>query len=568
MTLTAESLETLLENRPTGFPLSVVALLRAIQKTIAPDSEFSTASHDSLAMLMKVSTKTAQRAHTKAVDMRVVLCESVFMCGNEIRVVSDNLSTLIDRDPARERFGRFLGYRNKINEPLLREICGLGVDKLSTLTRERWGGQVGANLGGQTVHTEGEERKGLNASTGDSNADPSEPLAPHQGDFVGLVTRMNYLFREIQARRGELPLDPVRGWKANGILRNALVKMKTILPPISIWQTWERMANLFSIWAEHHPMKKLYFVSSVFAKPDEYEIYLRELYEWEAANPTVQWRDLAPDSKSAEEVDDDRKNDPRVQEMSVAIFDTTGVSGYFPSVKNLENISAFADPREIKIGLMMIGDTGALGTRKTKVRDFFEHAGAVSVISSIRAEEEREEKRRTEEEATRKKAADDKAVAEKKRKEEQARRLALQQAGINFMSVARAHVQDDDLGIGWLASNILNVTKEWDVPDYFIADLKRLRKVEEGRRELESLKNSGALDPAIRYLEEEIRDGSEPVMSMVIPYGVKKGLSEDHIRKAAQVMGLKAQIIADRWGSEPCWGPLPKDYKSPIANAV
>ena len=77
MTLTAESLETLLEKCPIGsLPSNVVALLRAIQKTTPPDSDFSTASQDGLAVRMRVSSKTAQRAHIKAVSMRVVLCES------------------------------------------------------------------------------------------------------------------------------------------------------------------------------------------------------------------------------------------------------------------------------------------------------------------------------------------------------------------------------------------------------------------------------------------------------------------------------------------------------------
>jgi hypothetical protein len=409
---------------------------------------------------MKVSSKTAQRAHIKAVSSRVVLCESVFRCGDKTITVLDNLSTLIDRDPAREQLGRFMGYRNKINEPVLREICGLGVDRLSTLTRERWGGQVGANLGGQSVHTEGKERKGLNASTGESNP---EPLAP-RGDFVSLIIRITYLFRAIQVRRGESPLDPVRGFKANRILKKALASMQTILPPMGVWLTWERMANLFSFWVEHHPTKKLHFASSVFASPDEYEIYLPELYEWEAANPNVQFRDLLPNSTPADDVDDDRENDPRLQDLSATVFDITGVSGYFPSVKDFEKLLAFADIQEIEHALWSIGKTGALGTRKTKVRDFFEHNGAVSVISSIRADEKRQEA----EAAAKKKAADDKAFGE------------------NWMREAEAHLKDDDLGIAWIANQAaMELPKiEWAIPDDFIPEWHRLRKAVEDRRKL------------------------------------------------------------------------------------
>jgi hypothetical protein len=148
--------------------------------------------------------------------------------------------------------------------------------------------------------------------------------------------------------------------------------------------------------------------------------------------------------------------------------------------------------------------------------------------------------------------ANEKAAAEKKRKDE----IALEQARINWMRDARDHVKDDDLGLRWLGLNSLDVPKEWEttlIP--FLAELKILRKAEEDRR---------TLDPVIRFLEEKIRTSSEPVLWVIEDAG-KKGFSADQIQKAAQVMGLQAQIIVgSQFGNDPCWGPLPKNYKSPL----
>jgi hypothetical protein len=83
-----------------------------------------------------------------------------------------------------------------------------------------------------------------------------------------------------------------------------------------MWAAWERVANLFSFWVEHHALKKLEFPTSVFI--DEAEIFRAALEEWEAANPETRWREfpavVVPDLEN-----------PDVLHLATIVFTTTGV---------------------------------------------------------------------------------------------------------------------------------------------------------------------------------------------------------------------------------------------------
>jgi hypothetical protein len=316
--------------------------------------------------------------------------------------------------------------------------------------------------------------------------------------------------------------------------------------------------NLFSFWVERHPRKKMKFEFKTFAA--NADDWMPSLLAWE--NETMDEMRSLDAAPELEPIDEPKT--PQQIEMSKLIFNHTAVTGYFPPAAALEKLSVLAATRsEIIAGLTVaIGDGGALGTRKTKLQDFFEHDGATSVILLDRENTAREAAAAAQRAATAKRLADEKAAVEKLRKEAAERESALAQARGNWISDVRRHFNDNDHGKAWMLANPPKI--EWNLDDAFLDRLaqeqKAVQKAEEERRAFEELKTSGALDPAIRYLEKELHGGSGWI-SFVISQGAGLGIPEDHIRKAIRVMKVTESTL----GGEPCWSMLPKDYVSPIA---
>jgi hypothetical protein len=152
------------------------------------------------------------------------------------------------------------------------------------------------------------------------------------------------------------------------------------LPPKGMWSSGDRLNNAYDIWIQHQPLTGLRFALGRFL--DAYQRYVPELEEWEAANPTVRYREM-PAAPEKNIVTDPTVivEDPVVKEWSDLICQRLSVRGYQPPRQCIDALLTQYSRREVELGLLMSG----IGS-KAAVVAFFEKGGAGPILAQLRRE--------------------------------------------------------------------------------------------------------------------------------------------------------------------------------------
>jgi len=202
-------------------------------------------------------------------------------------------------------------------------------------------------------------------------------------DWNALIARMNEVFREVERRDGvKAPKDLVRGRAVERRLRTFIEAQE----PAGTWSAYERVGNWFSLWVEHHALKKLRYPFSVFVR--EAPQFRSQLEDWESANPETRWREFPPEPPKP------NLDDPNIKAITDLVYTLTKASAKRPLQESIWTVLQQHGVEKVKeafeYAFSEFRAEPGNGSRdlRTRVREFFDGNHIEAVLAEKKHEEE------------------------------------------------------------------------------------------------------------------------------------------------------------------------------------
>lgn len=356
----------LISGLPASMHNHVIHLLMCLRLQSGPNG-VADVGNDDLARQMHVDPSSVKRAVGLAQQ------DALITCAYKYRIGGQTIPSPEPPNSLQAPHGRFSGRVISINWNVLKrfqDIRGVTVSPQTEETNPFVEGSIEPAIGGSTGAS---GREGTGTKEKIHNDSTATPTPSHISDVASrsALQAMQGLFLSAQAARRtsvHRRMDMVYGRRS----ASALAKFVEQFPAQGIWLPWMRVANLFSFWIEHHPLKNLKDPIRAFIA--QHDLWLDDLTKWESTS-TGEFR--AIHTKSDDLAAGVPVNDAEVTELIGFTYEKSAITITTLDAQRVLQFYSLDDLKGAVGELVYVTDASRL---PKAIRDFYSGGAAAAVI--------------------------------------------------------------------------------------------------------------------------------------------------------------------------------------------